>query len=99
KWKQLLYGKRTIAGIREALRPVLRESDIQLPRLRSYLTGAIRLAYLCFLLSLLSYSLWFICLLLPLYGFYRLFLHNLEGDGVIARGNKLLMDYLLSVDY
>jgi hypothetical protein len=101
KWKQLLYGGRTIAGLRETLRPVLSNGDIDLSRLRSYLTGAARLAYLSCLCYLVSYSRnpIFMCVLLALlYGGYRLFLHNLEGEGVIARTNRLVMWHLLGTE-
>ena len=99
KWKQLLYGGRTIAGLRETLRPVLSKGDIELPRPRSYVTGAARLAYLLCLCYLVSYNPIFMCVLLALlYGGYRLFLHNLEGEGVTARTNRLLMYHVFGTE-
>ncbi|MDQ3816567.1 MAG: hypothetical protein M3362_02610 [Acidobacteriota bacterium] len=95
KWKQLLYGRRTVAAVQEALRPLLSKGGIRLPRLRSYMIVGARLAYLCSLASLVIYIPILRCLMLPIYGLYRLFLHNFEGNGLMARSNRLLLYHVL----
>ena len=99
KWKQLLYGRRTIAGVREALRPLLSKEGIQLSRLRSYVIGGARLAYPCLLVSLVIFLRnnlpFLIVMMLLAYGLYRLLLHSFEGDGVIARTRKLIVYHVL----
>ena len=99
RWKQLLFGRQTVTGIREALRQVLLDQGIRLPYFRSYLIAITRIAFICFLAFLVFFkSLDFLVILPLLYGFYRLALRSLEGDGVIGCANRSLAEYLLTVE-